>query len=169
MVNARTTGAKRRTRVGSTDNDDFELFARLRRANLLLDALQSDSLEELDLSFVDYSALRILDVAGSPYQLSPSRMAELLVRTTGGMTKIVDRLEARGYVERSRDGVDRRSILVGLTDAGLAMSRKADAAYRLSRRRILTQFAPGEVEVINTQLQLLLEAFERDRAANLTD
>lgn len=143
--------------------DEIEMFARVRRAGLILDEIQRESLEAVDLSFVEYSALRVIDISGPPHQLSPSRMAELLVRTTGGMTKIVDRLERRGFVERVRDSVDRRSVLVVLTDEGRAMSRKASSAYRVGRKRVLAHLGRDEVAAINVHLDLLLEAFELGR------
>jgi DNA-binding MarR family transcriptional regulator len=162
MATARTSGpAPRRTAAQSRPTkDELEMFSRVRRASLILDELQRESLEELDLSFVEYSALRVIDMEGPPYQMSPSRMAELLVRTTGGMTKIVDRLERRGLVDRVRGNVDRRSVLVVLTDDGKAMCRKASAAYRVGRKRVLTHIDRKDVAAINAHLDMLLEAFE---------
>jgi DNA-binding MarR family transcriptional regulator len=164
VANARTSTTAKRTPASiRPTKDEVQLFSRVRRATLILDALQRESLEELDLSFVEYSALRVLDLAGPPFQLSPSRMAEILVRTTGGMTKIVDRLERRGFVTRLRDRSDRRSVLVALTDEGKAMGRKANAAYRVAQRRVLSQLDRDDVAAINEHLDLLLEAFEGAR------
>ena len=141
--------------------DEMEMFSRVRRASLILDELQRESLEALDLTFVDYSALRVIEIEGPPYILSPSAMAERLVRTTGGMTKIVDRLERRGLVERVRDKVDRRSVQVVLTDEGRALSRKAGAAYTETRKRVLDLIDRDGITAINSHLDLLLEAFEK--------
>lgn len=163
MANARTSSTAKRTPTSRLTKGEVQMFARVRRASLILDALQRESLDELDLSFVEYSALRVLDLAGPPHQLSPSRMAEILVRTTGGMTKIVDRLERRGFVSRLRDRNDRRSVLVALTDEGMAMGRKANAAYRVAQRRVLSQLDRDEVAAVNVHLDLLLEAFEGAR------
>lgn len=146
-------------------SSDSNVFSRLGRASFLLDAVQTSSLARFELSFVDYSALRILDNVGEPYQLSPSRMAEILVRTTGGMTRIVDRLESRGLVERVREGRDRRSVLVGLTARGLATSREARDAYHAGRSRILTGISPHELARIEASLDSLVTAMEADRAA----
>lgn len=143
--------------------DELALFTRVRRASLILDELQRESLEQLDLSFIEYSTLRVIDMGGPPYQMAPSRIAELLVRTTGGMTKIVDRLEKRGLVERVRDELDRRSVLVALTEDGKTMCRKASSAYLVGRKRVLTHLSREDVSAINAHLDMVLEAFELGR------
>lgn len=145
------------------DDVSSRVFSLLGRASFLVEALQQESLAEFELSFVDYSALRILDRAGEPYQLSPSRMAELLVRTTGGMTKIVDRLERRGLVERIRADGDRRSVLVALTAQGLVTGRRAGESYHERRRRVLTSISPEELARIADRLDDLVAALDRDR------
>ena len=139
------------------------LFSTLGRASFLLDAVQTSCLAPFELNFVDYSALRILDRAGEPYQLSPSRMAEVLVRTTGGMTRVVDRLETRGLVERGRGGPDRRVVLVGLTDRGLQVAREARDAYHARRAEVLTGLSGTELDQIESSLLALVTALERDR------
>lgn len=156
---AGTKTDKRRSKKPTAD--ELEMFTRVRRASLILDELQRESLEALDLTFVDYSALRVIEMEGPPYTLSPSAMAERLVRTTGGMTKIVDRLERRGLVERVRDKVDRRSVQVHLTDDGRALSQEAGAAYTETRKRVLDLIDRDGITAINHHLDVMLEAFEK--------
>ncbi|MEX2099983.1 MAG: MarR family winged helix-turn-helix transcriptional regulator [Acidimicrobiia bacterium] len=55
---------------------------------------------------------------GSPYELSPTRLNEIVVLTSGGMTKAVSRLETLGLVDRRADPADGRGVLVRLTRAG---------------------------------------------------
>lgn len=153
--------------LSSFDADDLSnVFSRLMRASLLLDAVQQSSLTPFGLTFIDYSALCILDNAGEPYRLTPSRMAELLVRTTGATTRLVDRLEARGFVERVPDGNDRRSVLVGLTPAGQKLCRASRAAYHGRRSQIVADMDPADLARIDASLRLLVTALERDRAAS---
>lgn len=158
----RASGTKpSRRRSKKPSPEELALFTRVRRASLILDELQRESLEALDLTFVDFSALRVIEIEGPPYTLSPSEMAERLVRTTGGMTKIVDRLERRGLVERVRDEVDRRSVQVHLTDDGRALSQKASAAYTEMRKRVLDLIDRDGIAAINDHLDVILEAFEK--------
>jgi DNA-binding MarR family transcriptional regulator len=69
--------------------------------------------------------LAALRRSGQPYDLSPGRLVAETMVTSGTMTNRVDRLVARGLVERRPDPEDRRGVLVSLTTSG----RKAvDAA-----------------------------------------
>lgn len=136
------------------------LFTSLARATLLLESLQQECLEPVGLTFVEYSVLRVL----MDGRLSLSRLAEAAVRTTGGMTKIVDRLERRGFVERVADPADRRGVLVGLTDDGRELSKKASDAYSVGRDRILANLDTTERRAIESGLDRLVAAFEEDRS-----
>ncbi|WP_077488204.1 MarR family winged helix-turn-helix transcriptional regulator [Sinomonas mesophila] len=50
--------------------------------------------------------------------------------TQSALSKIVDRLEKAGYVTRAACADDRRSLYVGLTEAGCAVHAKAAALHR---------------------------------------
>jgi DNA-binding MarR family transcriptional regulator len=136
------------------------VFTYLARAGLLLEALQKESLGIFDLSFVEYSVLRLLARAGASQQLSPSRLAEQVVRTTGAMTKILDRLEGRGLLERVPDPTDRRALLVRLTREGLEQSDKASAAYVVLRSRVLEGLAVEEIATVTAGVSRLVELLE---------
>ena len=92
------------------------LFTRLTRVGLLVDAFQHRCLDGFGLLFIDYSVLRVLQLAGAPYRMSPTELAEVVLRSSGGMTQILDRLERAGLVARTPDPADRRKVLVALTD-----------------------------------------------------
>ena len=51
---------------------------------------------------------------------APTQLAAALGLTTGAMTKVLDRLEAAGYITRSHDPADRRRIIITADPAGLA-------------------------------------------------
>ncbi len=143
--------------------EPLAVFTYLARAGLLLEALQKESLGTFDLSFVEYSVLRLLARAGAAHQLSPSRLAEQVVRTTGAMTKILDRLERRGLLERVPDPTDRRGLLVGLTSEGLEQSDKASAAYTVLRARVLEGLAGDEIATLTAGVGRLAELLEHNQ------
>lgn len=138
-----------------------DLFTRLSRTGLLLDALQRECLEPHGLAFAEYSVLRILQ-AEPKRRLSPSRLAERIVRTTGAVTKLVDRLESAGLAVRRRDERDGRAVQVQLTSAGNRLANAACRAYTAARERILAQLGPGEIEATRASLDRLIEVLERD-------
>ena len=83
--------------------------------------------------------LAALRRAGAPYELSPGRLLRETLVTSGTMTNRVDRLAARGLVERLPDPDDRRGVLVRLTAEGKAT---VDGALRGPARRASATCSP---------------------------
>ena len=138
------------------------LFTRLTRVGLLVDAFQHRCLDAFGLKFIDFSVLRVLQLAGPPYRMTPTELSEVVLRSSGGMTQILDRLEHAGLVERTSDPEDRRKVVVGLSDDGLTTAQRASAAYARERRRILKVLSAKEVEQIDAAIRMLLDVFTDD-------
>jgi DNA-binding MarR family transcriptional regulator len=62
-------------------------------------------------------------------RLTMSQLAAQVSLTTGGVTRLVDRIAEAGYVERQSCPSDRRSIYVALTAAGTEKLQEATAAH----------------------------------------
>ncbi len=138
------------------------VFTRLTRVGLLVDAFQHRCLDPFGLLFIDYSVLRVLALAGPPYRMSPTELADLVVRSSGGMTQILDRLERAGLVARAADPTDRRKVVVGLTDAGQVTAAEASARYLDAREDLLAELSSREVGEIDAAVHRLLELLERN-------
>jgi DNA-binding MarR family transcriptional regulator len=74
-------------------------------------------LREEDLTDQQYNVLRILRGAG-PDGLPTLAIGERMVERTPGVTRLIDRLSAKGFVARERDTGDRRRIVCRITDEG---------------------------------------------------
>jgi DNA-binding MarR family transcriptional regulator len=138
------------------------LFTRITRVGLLVDAFQHRCLDPLGLRFIDYSVLRLLQLAGEPYRMSPTELSEIVLRSTGGMTQILGRLEKAGLVERSADPSDRRKVVVGLTHEGLRTAKRANAGYRRAREQLLDPLSAEEIERLDAAVHLLLKVLSED-------
>jgi DNA-binding MarR family transcriptional regulator len=64
--------------------------------------------DRLGLNPTDHKCLGLLVNAGRP--VTPGELATLTGLTTGAVTGVVDRLEAAGFVRRTRDPEDRRKV-----------------------------------------------------------
>jgi len=138
------------------------LFTRLTRVGLLLDGFQHRCLDSLGLKFIDYSVLRVLQLAGSPYEMTPGALSEIVLRSSGGMTQILDRLERARYVERTADASDRRKVVIALTRHGLETAQKASTAYARARKRIIKALSPDDVARVDAAVRLLLDVMTAD-------
>ncbi len=63
----------------------------------------------------------VLGVLRDRGQMSPSELGERLIVTRATVTGLLDSLERRGFVRRSANPADRRSLLVEITPAGLTV------------------------------------------------
>lgn len=102
-----------------------------------------------DLSFSQYITLKKL-AAGTASVTDLARAAEV---NPGGMTRLLDKLEARGLLVRNADPGDRRALHIRLTESGLAMWRDIDQCGARVRERALA----GIDEADRTKLTHLLE------------
>jgi DNA-binding MarR family transcriptional regulator len=101
-------------------------FDLLLRTASELDQQVAQLLRPAEVTPAQYNVLRILRNAGRA-GLACSDVAERLVRHDPDVTRLLDRLEARGLVVRSRDTVDRRVVIARITDEGLAVLEKHGA------------------------------------------
>ena len=97
-----------------------EVFSRIGRLARHLDLARRDAFTAARVESWGFDVLAALRRAGPPYELSPGRLLRETLVTSGTMTNRVDRLTARGLVERLPDPHDRRGVLVRLTPEGKA-------------------------------------------------
>jgi DNA-binding MarR family transcriptional regulator len=87
-------------------------------------ALDRDLRAEHDLSFSEYDVL--LRLARAPGRaLRMTQLAERVLLSPSGLTRLVDRLVAKGLVARERDSADARGALARLSDDGMSRLRNA--------------------------------------------
>ncbi len=98
-------------------------------------------LKPADLSHTQYNVLRILRGAG-PQGLACREIGERMLTCDPDITRLLDRLEARGLVRRERERRDRRVAKTRITDEGLRILRGLDAPVAELHRRQLQQL-PG--------------------------
>ncbi|MBE4737382.1 MULTISPECIES: MarR family winged helix-turn-helix transcriptional regulator [Streptomyces] len=102
----------------AADDELVLAFGRLQGAANRLEYILGRALEvECGISHLMFEVLLILGRAGEP-GLSMRAVAQEQVLTTGGATRLVDRMEAAGLVTRAESPADRRGKLVRLTPLG---------------------------------------------------
>ena len=125
------------------DVSSTEVFATLLVVGDTLMALHEPRLEAtLGTSQIVAQALAVLDGAGEP--LTPSQIGERLIVSSATMTSLLDTLEQRGWVRRTPNPDDRRSLLIEITDAGRDTANGFIPGLHKLERRVMSTLSETE-------------------------
>ena len=103
------------------------------------------------------SEWRILaSLIGSP-GISTGGLAQLSVSKQPTVTRLLDRMEAKGYVERFAHESDRRITLVRITPAGQTIVADLIAQAKEHERRVLAPIGLKRAEALKTMLRRIIE------------
>jgi len=151
-----TTAAERRWEPDIATGEP-SLVTKVVRLNLLITQALDGVTAKLGISLADHLVLGV--VRRSPNECAtPTRICEVLRRTTGGMTLTIDRLEKAGWLLRSADPADRRRVLVTLTDRGRDLAIAVNRELHRWEDRL--GLPARSRERIDTELDALLKLFE---------
>jgi DNA-binding MarR family transcriptional regulator len=104
----------------------------------------ADSLKEYDITPTQYNVLRILRGAGRA-GLCRNEIRDRLVAQVPDVTRLLDRLEESGLVERERAEQDRRLVTTRITKAGLALLGRLDGPVARSHRERLGHLSVAQL------------------------
>jgi MarR family transcriptional regulator, organic hydroperoxide resistance regulator len=121
------------------------------------DALQTSveaKLNEFGLTGTQYNALRILRGAGAE-GLPCSEIGERMITRDPDVTRLLNRLEKRGFVKRVRGKTDRRVICGKITAAGLGLLAEMDEPIEKHGRAILKHVGQESLRQLIELLELI--------------
>jgi DNA-binding MarR family transcriptional regulator len=106
--------------------------------------------KEYGISGAQYNVLRILRGEGKP--LPCQEISGRMITQLPDITRLVDRLEAAGLVERSRTQEDRRVVLTAITEAGRTLLVRIDEPLLQLHREQLGHLTREELSELNRLL-----------------
>jgi DNA-binding MarR family transcriptional regulator len=92
--------------------------------------------------------------------MAPKDLAAAVHRTPAAVTALLDRLEARGLVERRPDPRDRRRLLVAMTPEAEALARRYYGPIAARGRAFLDTFEDNELAVLRRFVEGLVQLQE---------
>ena len=102
-------------------------------------------LESLDMTLPYFSVLTLL-LESEDQRLPMSRIARDLAMTSGGFTKLADRMARDGLIDRRGSSGDRRVVFAALTETGEKLAHEAMEVYqRYLREQVLPLVPEGEL------------------------
>ncbi len=134
-----------------------EAILSVARTAALLEHAGAEALKPFDLTITQYNVLRILRGAGDA-GLCRNEVGERLVTQVPDVTRLLDRMETSGLINRRRNGEDRRFVATYITDKGLKLLEKIDRELPAIHARQL-----GHVS--QKRLRELIDLLEEVRSA----
>jgi DNA-binding MarR family transcriptional regulator len=151
-----------RHEVPELDPEAEGIVTRMQMLVRHLQLRRTETLRQLGLRSWEYDILWQLRAAGPPYRLTPTALAIALDTHPATLTNRLDRLTEAGLVERGRDGTDRRSVTVVLTDAGQRVWESSIGGQASHEQDLLAPLSDRERQILTTLLRKLVLAAEAD-------
>ena len=126
----------------------------LRTADVLFDLI-GRLLRPLNVSAAGGLVLGILRDHGS---MSPSELGERLIVTRATVTGLLDSLEQHGFVARSANPADRRSLVVQIMPAGLTVLQQLRTIVHHHEKAWLNSFSDGDLRSYIEQLHRIQDS-----------
>lgn len=107
-----------------------------------------------DLSMSQFNVLRILR-GKYPLSVSPSEIKEVMLDKSPDVTRLCDRLQKKKLISRVQDSLNRRKMLVTITNQGLELLEKVDPAVEGTYFKVRERLSEEELETLSDLLDKL--------------
>jgi DNA-binding MarR family transcriptional regulator len=155
-----TTPQPRQTRTGrSFDSLEQEVFLNLWRTYDRLRAQEDELFDHYDLTPQQYNTLRLL-AGAHPGKIRTLDLAARLVSRAPDITRLLDKLEQRGLIERDRPADNRREVHVGITETGRALLRELREPLRICHSRQLGHLSAQQLKELGALLRAARQPHE---------
>ena len=142
------------------DTLPMAIFGRMMRLFKHIEAEISACHKRFGLTMGEFDVLATIRRSGEPYSLTPSDLLSSMMLTSGAMTNRVDKLESKGFIERTHCTEDRRSVKVALTTEGLALIDKVIEAHVAIQQQLTQGLSAEDKVLLNTLFKQWLLQFE---------
>lgn len=121
--------------------------------------VSSERLVRMGVSMAQLHIMYTLQRSG---EMPMSRLAEVLHVSLSNATGLIDRIEERGFVERTRVPEDRRVVMIRVTDAGRRMLEEVDAIGSDLLRSVFGRIGRSQVVAVGRAIAELRRGLEEE-------
>jgi DNA-binding MarR family transcriptional regulator len=138
-------------RAMKKSHPEEEAFLELLRTADLLSRGVAHVLKDAALSPTQYNVLRILH--GAPEGLPCGEIADRMITRDPDITRLLDRLERRRLVSRSRHSTDRRTVITQITGTGMEVLARLDLPVQQAHIRQLGHLGRKRLQILTELLR----------------
>ncbi|GAA0792853.1 MarR family winged helix-turn-helix transcriptional regulator [Marinobacterium sediminicola] len=138
------------------------------RLHEYLNRLARELFKQYNLQSAEFETLCALRNSPEPYRITPTELYRKLLVSSGGMTKILLRLEDKELIERPANLADARSRLVALTPKGKSLIEKVTAQLIEQEAELVARIdQPGQLEQHLLRWLAQIESHQDDKGPHL--
>nr|MCU0703775.1 MarR family transcriptional regulator [Fimbriiglobus sp.] len=153
------SSTRHRETVRRFDSPEQEAYLALWRTYDRLREIEAHFFERWDLTAQQYNVLRLLRAA-HPEPVPTLGLVAKLVSRAPDITRLLDKLEARGLITRTRGTADRRAVLISITDGGLTLLDEIAEPLQECHETQLGHLSGPELDTLITLLNRAREPHE---------
>lgn len=158
---SRRSTKKMKSSTRKFDSVQQEAYLAIWRTYDRLRAIEDALFSEWNLSAQQYNVLRLLESA-NPQKIPTLSLTARLISRAPDITRMLDRLEENGWVERERSAEDRRTVLVGITGPGLALLKQLRRPLAQCHEKQLGHLSQRELTTLSELLSRAREPHESE-------
>lgn len=140
-----------KTKKKRFDSAAQEVYLSLWRTYDRLRAIEDELFSTLDLTAQQYNVLRLLQAA-APALVPTLQISSKMISRAPDITRMLDKLQERELIERTRSDEDRRAVLIGITAKGTELL--SDLADKVKKTHV-AQVGHLSVEEMRALCELL--------------
>jgi DNA-binding MarR family transcriptional regulator len=140
-----------KTKKKRFDSAAQEVYLSLWRTYDRLRAIEDELFSTLDLTAQQYNVLRLLQAA-APALVPTLQISSKMISRAPDITRMLDKLQERELIERTRSDEDRRAVLIGITPKGTELL--SDLADKVKKTHV-AQVGHLSVEEMRALCELL--------------
>lgn len=141
------------------DSSEQRVFLHLWRTYDVLKAIEDDCMSKQDLTPQQYNVLRILKAA-HPGGMQTMQLGQRMISRGPDMTRMLDRLEDRKLVKRTRSPENRRVVEAVITPNGLALLKTMASEIVEMHQRQVGHLSPTQQQQLIKLLRLARQPHE---------
>lgn len=123
--------------------------------------IEAENLITDEFKDITYNDMHVIEAIGLKEPQKMSQIAKEMRVTTGTLTKAVNSLERKGYVERLRSDQDKRVVNIILTKRGICAYKHHEQFHQEMIAFVLGHIDEKESEVLRKALEKLMEYFKQ--------
>ncbi|MFO0823400.1 MAG: MarR family transcriptional regulator [Gemmataceae bacterium] len=156
-----TSASKTTAKPPRFDSPEQEAYLALWRTYDRLRALEDELFAGFDLTAQQYNLLRLLRAA-HPEPVATLTLAERLVSRAPDITRMLDKLESRKLITRTRSTEDRRAVLVAISVSGVSLLDHIEEPLRACHDRQLGHLSAAQLKSLVSLLNAARAPHEPD-------